>query len=356
MSDFRNILKSTIISKNMTLFQSHRRYNPLKDEWVLVSPQRTSRPWKGKQEKIIKDKKSAYDNQCYLCPGNKRASGQINPQYENTFVFDNDFPAISKSNQPKIQQESGIFFSENVNGACRVVCFSPKHDLTLAEMPEKKIENVINTWIKETKTLSKIYKWVQIFENKGEMMGCSNLHPHGQIWAGNFIPTEISKEDTQQKNYFQKKQSPLLVDYLQVEQLKQERIVIENNNWIVLVPFWATWPYEIMIIPQNHHPNLIQLSSSETTDLAKIMKKILVAYDKLFDTSMPYSMGWHFAPSYGKNNNHWQLHAHYYPPLLRSAVVKKFMVGYEMLSEAQRDITPEEATKKLKKLVNRRLH
>ncbi len=340
----------------MTLFQSHRRYNPLKDEWVLVSPQRTSRPWKGKQEKITKDKKPEYDNQCYLCPGNKRASGQINPQYQNTFVFDNDFPAITKSNQSKIQQESGIFFTENVNGVCRVVCFSPKHNLTLAEIPEKKIESVINTWIKETKTLSKIYKWVQIFENKGEMMGCSNLHPHGQIWAGNFIPTEISKEDAQQKNYFQKKQSPLLVDYLQVEQLKQERVVIENNNWIVLVPFWATWPYEIMIIPQNHHPNLIQLSSSEIIDLAKIMKKILVAYDKLFDTSMPYSMGWHFAPFYGKNNNHWQLHAHYYPPLLRSAVVKKFMVGYEMLSEAQRDITPEEATKKLKKLVNRRLH
>lgn len=330
----------------------HRRYNPLKDEWILVSPQRTKRPWQGKQENVQKEKRPIYDPQCYLCPENIRANGEKNPLYTSTFVFQNDFPAM-KSDRVGTQQKnpSVLLHSETVKGECRVVCFSPRHDLTLTDMQTDETQNVINTWINQVNDLKKEYDWIQIFENKGKMMGCSNPHPHGQIWASNFIPNEIAKEDKQQKKYYETHKSNLLEDYAHEELKIQERIVLESNGWIAIVPFWAVWPFETILLPKKHIVSLTDLSIEEQKDLANIMKKLLKAYDKLFQTPMPYSMGWHFAPFNKSDCTHWQLHAHYYPPLLRSANVKKFMVGYEMLAEPQRDITSEQAASQLRKLV-----
>src|SRR3989344_5446037 len=233
--------------------QPHRRYNPLKDEWILVSPQRTLRPWQGNQEKISDKKKSEYNPTCYICPGNKRANGRQNPQYQNTFIFPNDFPAIIDTPKSTNSAIRGIFQVEEVSGECRVVSFSPRHDQTLADMSPTQIKTVINTWLDELKNLRKKYSWIQIFENKGEMMGCSNPHPHGQIWASKFIPNEIKKENDQQKKYLQDNNSILLLDYQKEEMQKRKRIVLENNNWLIVVPFWATWPYETLILPKNHH-------------------------------------------------------------------------------------------------------
>ncbi|HLG39133.1 MAG TPA: UDP-glucose--hexose-1-phosphate uridylyltransferase [Chitinophagaceae bacterium] len=331
--------------------RSHRRYNPLTNQWILVSPRRTKRPWQGRREPVPKFNKPAYDPDCYMCPGNKRAHGQKNPLYRETYVFPNDFSPIQDSGQKNLKVEKDIFQAHTVEGECRVLCFSPRHDLTLAQMTQGHIEEVINTWIKELAILGHKYQWVQIFENKGEIMGCSNPHPHCQIWAGDFIPNEIYKENTQQQKYFQEKGTVLLIDYWKQEQKKKDRVVVENDSWIITVPFWAVWPFEILLLPKNHLTNLALLSTMDIKQLAEIMKKLLTAYDKLFDTSMPYSMGWHFAPFSGQKNDHWQVHAHYYPPLLRSATVKKFMVGYEMLAEPQRDITPEQAAIKLKELI-----
>jgi len=325
----------------------HRRYNPLKDEWVLVSPQRTQRPWQGRRESLRKEKQPTYNPTCFLCPGNTRANGDKNPSYQTTFVFQNDFPALINNAEDVKHNEVNLLKAEQVEGECRVVCFSPRHDLTLAEMSTTEIGTVIDAWNTEVDDLKKKYQWVQIFENKGELMGCSNPHPHGQIWASNFIPSELEIEDREQKNYFAKNHSPLLVDYLEEELKKKERIVVENNSWVTLVPFWAVWPFETMLLPKTYKPHF-EFSDKEKGELTSIMKSLLVAYDKLFETSMPYSMGWHFAPFTKGNDEHWQLHAHYYPPLLRSATVKKFMVGYEMLAEAQRDITPEQAAQQLR--------
>lgn len=341
------------LSRNFNMLTSHphRRYNPLKGEWILVSPQRTARPWQGKFEPKTQKKVAKYDPNCYLCPGNIRANGNKNPDYNNTFVFTNDFPAMAYDAHVSNKDKVGLLTSETVSGECRVICFSKRHDLTLADMTVEEIELVINIWIDQTKDLQKHFNWIQIFENKGEMMGCSNPHPHGQIWASNFIPNEVYKEDIQQKKYFKKYHSPLLFDYVQEELKRKERIVIENNSWIVVVPFWAIWPFETLLLSKKHIVSFTDLSKDGLKTLANIMKKLLVVYDKLFQTSMPYSMGWHFAPLNQKNPQYWQLHAHYYPPLLRSATVKKFMVGYEMLSEAQRDITPEQAAKRLRSLI-----
>jgi UDPglucose--hexose-1-phosphate uridylyltransferase len=335
---------------NLLLSDPHRRYNPLKDEWVLVSPQRTKRPWQGKCEEAQKEKGPVHDPSCYMCPGNVRAGGAQNPKYTNTYVFPNDFPAMIDASPAKMQAQSGLFQTQNVSGTCRVVCFSPRHDQTLANMSVARIKEVINTWINQVNDLQKKYQWLQIFENKGELMGCSNPHPHGQIWAGNFIPHEIEKEDRQQKKYYGENNRTMLSDYLRQELKIQTRVVAENDNWAVIVPFWAVWPFETILLPKKHIPSLLSLSEKETLDLARIMKSLLTLYDKLFNTSMPYSMGWHFAPLNQKNTKHWQLHAHYYPPLLRSATIKKFMVGYEMLCEAQRDITAEEAAERLTQL------
>lgn len=334
----------------MILQSPHRRYNPLKSEWVLVSPNRTQRPWQGKQEPVTKLQNLIHDPLCYICPGNKRTNGQLNPKYNSTFVFPNDFPAITKNTFPKTPQPESLLNYHQVNGECHVISFSPRHDLTLADMEIADIEKVIFTWIGQFNSLSPKYNWVQIFENKGELMGCSNPHPHGQIWTSDFIPNEISTENEQQKKYTLKHSSNLLLDYIKEEQKTKQRIIIENENWLAIVPFWATWPYETMLLPKAHRQSFTPLSPTEITNLAKVMKKMLTVYDKLFSTSMPYSMGWHFSPTNQKENKHWQLHAHYYPPLLRSATVKKFMVGYEMLAESQRDITPEQAAQVLKNL------
>jgi UDPglucose--hexose-1-phosphate uridylyltransferase len=288
-----------------------------------------------------------------LCPGNLRANGAKNPDYKETFVFENDFPALANNFQSSKQGNiSELIKFEETKGLCRVVCFSSKHNLTFADMSEIQIKNVINVWINQLKDLRKKYKWIQIFENKGAMMGCSNSHPHGQIWASNFIPSEIIIEDKQQKKYYIKNHSNLLIDYLKLEIKLNKRIVAENSNWAALVPFWAVWPYEIMILPKKHQVYFDDLDPKNVSSLSEIMKLSLTAYDRIFQTDMPYSMGWHFAPYHkAKSNKHWQLHAHYYPPLLRSSTVKKFMVGYEMLAEAQRDITPEEAAGKLKAII-----
>lgn len=326
----------------------HRRLNPLTGQWLLLSPQRTQRPWQGKTENIGLEPGKQYDPTCYLCPGNKRMQGESNDDYQHTFVFENDFKALTHCDQPFTDNENDLFQSASVDGTCRVICFSRRHDLTLAEMDPLDLEKVVNVWQTQTTELLKKYTWVQIFENKGEVMGCSNPHPHGQVWASDFIPEEPLKEDNCQRQYLQNSGNNLLLTYLTKEQKKQQRIVAENEEWICLVPYWAVWPFETLLLPKKHTLRLCDLDTSQTTGLADIMKSLLVRYDNLFQTSFPYSMGWHGAPGGSGNNKHWQLHAHYYPPLLRSADIKKFMVGYEMLGCPQRDILPETAAEMLR--------
>ncbi len=329
----------------------HRRYNPLINEWVLVSPHRAKRPWQGQNETVASDALPEYDPTCYLCPGNVRANGMANPEYENSFVFENDFAALK---QEEILFEDRIketFFKvQPERGISRVVCFSPKHNLTLPEMTIDAIENIIETWQKEYTDLGKIdyINYIQIFENKGSVMGCSNPHPHGQIWAQSSLPTEVEKTQNNLKAYYDLHQSNLLQDYLQEELKLNERIVIENDHFVALVPFWAIWPYETMIISKRHFGKVTDLTSDETTAFATILKQLTAKYDNLFETSFPYSSGIHQAPTDGQPHPEWQFHMHFYPPLLRSATVKKFMVGYEMLGESQRDITPEKSASILK--------
>lgn len=271
--------------------------------------------------------------------------GQRNEDYQDTFVFNNDFQALIESSLRYEDNEDGLFCQESVEGTCRVICFSKRHDLTLAEMAQSDLLKVVDVWKSQTEELNKKYCWVQIFENKGEIMGCSNPHPHGQIWASDFIPEEPYKEDGYQRQYQEKHKENLLLKYIAHEQKKEERIVAENEQWICLVPYWAIWPFETLLVPKHHTLRLNDIDENQRRDLASMMKELLVKYDNLFQTSFPYSMGWHGAPANGKNNDHWQLHAHYYPPLLRSADIKKFMVGYEMLGCPQRDILPEQAAR-----------
>ncbi|UCH65402.1 MAG: UDP-glucose--hexose-1-phosphate uridylyltransferase [Ignavibacterium sp.] len=325
----------------------HRRYNPLSGEWVLVSPHRTKRPWQGKKDKQIIKEKKEYDPECYLCPGNERAGGNINPKYKSTFVFNNDFSALLSESTTDVHNSNELLKIEGTQGECKVICFSPNHSVTLAEMSAPEIRKVIDMWVEQAEELATKYKWVQVFENKGEIMGCSNPHPHGQIWASSFIPNEALKEIDNQGTYFNKHKNQLLLDYMEEENIKAKRKVIENDFWIVLVPFWAIWPFETLLFPKFHIKRLQDLSTDERESLASILKRLLVKYDNLFNTSFPYTMGWHAAPNDGLEYSGWQLHAHFYPPLLRSAGIKKFMVGYEMLAEVQRDITPEEAAQKL---------
>lgn len=331
-----------------TAASPHRRFNALTGDWILVSPHRTKRPWQGKQEAASGANRPAYDPKCYLCPGNERMGGENNPAYENTFVFDNDFAAILKEKGSETGEEDDLLHTQAVSGICRVICFSPRHDLTIPEMSREAIRKVIDLWASQTEELGRQYRWVQVFENKGDIMGCSNPHPHGQIWASDVIPNEPAKEDRQQSAHWQKNKSPLLIDYLEREVKSGERIVVENAGWVALVPFWATWPYEVLLLPKEHVLRLPDLSGEQRDSLADISKRLLTRYDNLFQVSFPYSMGWHGAPTEAGDFSHWQLHAHFYPPLLRSATVKKFMVGYEMLGEAQRDITPEQAAATLR--------
>ncbi len=328
----------------------HRRYNPLTGEWVLISPHRTQRPWQGQVEKTLRESQPQYNPQCYLCPGNTRAGGVHNPQYDSTFVFNNDFAALLSDTPSAEQGPHPLLQINSVQGTCRVICFSPRHDLTLPEMEVSDIRQVVDVWAEQTIELGRQYRWVQIFENKGAVMGCSNPHPHGQVWGGNFLPNEAMKEEKQQQVYLKNYNNPLLVDYVATEIEQQARIVVKNEQWLAVVPYWATWPFESLLLPRRHVLRLPDLSDNERDALADILKRLLTRYDNLFETSFPYSMGWHGAPTEAGNYEHWQLHAHIYPPLLRSATVKKFMVGYEMLAEAQRDLTAEQAAERLRKL------
>jgi len=329
----------------------HRRYNPLINEWVLVSPHRSKRPWQGQNEKVVSNKLAKYDPTCYLCPGNVRANGMENPDYKNSFVFENDFAALKQEELQYEDDITGSFFkAQPERGISRVVCFSPKHNLTLPEMPVESIENIVRTWQQEYNDLGNIdyINYVQIFENKGSVMGCSNPHPHGQIWAQSSLPTEVAKTHISLKEYYIRRNKNMLLDYLDEELQSEERIVIENDHFVALVPFWAIWPFETMIIAKRHLPKITDFTEVETTAFASILKQLTIKYDNLFETSFPYSSGIHQAPTDGSEHPEWQFHMHFYPPLLRSATVKKFMVGYEMLGESQRDITPEKSASMLR--------
>ena len=328
---------------------SHRRYNALLDEWVLVSPHRTKRPWQGQVEAPVIPARNPYDATCYLCPGNDRMGGERNPEYPDTFVFDNDFAALQKD-APEGGSNHGFFRSVSEKGICRVICFSPQHDLTLGEMSASDIARVVTVWQSQFRELSQHpdIGYVQIFENRGAMMGSSNPHPHGQIWATEHTPTLVAKEDTTQQSYFQTHHQTLLQDYLAQELVAGERIVCANASFVSLVPFWAVWPFETMIIPRRAMPTIEQMTNEEALDLADILKRTVTRYDNLFQTLFPYSLGIHQAPTKQADTAHWHWHIHIVPPLLRSATVRKFMVGFELLAEPQRDITPEQAARRLR--------
>lgn len=325
----------------------HRRFNPLSGEWILVCHKRNNRPWTGEKAKEIQQQKLSYDPECYLCPGNTRASGAQNPKYESVYVFENDYAALSPDNE-LMGQEHDLFAWKTVQGSCRVICYGPDHAHTMAQMSCTEIEKVIQVWAEQTAELSQNYAWVQVFENKGLMMGCSNPHPHGQIWAQNELPTLIEQEDTNQLAYYEKHRSSMLLDYAIEELQKDERILLKTDSFICLVPYWAKWPFETLILPTVELPCFAALKAEQRADLAHILEKLCKVYNKVFDCEFPYSMGWHGAPGNDQAILHWQLHAHFYPPLLRSKDIRKHMVGYEMLSESQRDFSPEQAVQVLK--------
>lgn len=332
----------------------HRRFNPLTQEWVLVSPHRARRPWLGQVEKPPVEDIPTYDPKCYLCPGNTRAVGIQNPVYTSTFVFDNDFSPLLNPNTDLVDSplSSPLFSAETVHGICRVGCFSPRHDLTLPELPLEQVEAVIRMWRDQTLEIGALdyIRYVQVFENKGAMMGCSNPHPHNQIWATSIIPVEPAKELASQAEYNHHHNSCLLCDYLCEERNDGTRLITQNDHFTALVPFWAVWPFEILLLSHRHIGSLVDLNEPEITSLADILRRVTTRYDNLFEVSFPYSMGFHQTPTDGVSYPSWHLHAHFYPPLLRSATVKKFMVGFEMLGMPQRDITPETAAERLRSL------
>ena len=328
---------------------SHKRFNILTGEWVLVSPHRAKRPWQGQNEAVNNEKRPSYDESCYLCPGNTRINGEVNPEYTDVFVFTNDFAAL-QNDSPTFNVNDGLLKAQSETGICKVICFSPDHSKSLADMSASEIQKVVFTWQKEFKELSENPKinYVQIFENKGAVMGCSNPHPHGQIWSQSSLPNEVYKKNAQQLNYYNNNNSSLLGDYLTQELEKNERIIFENDGFVVLVPFWAIWPFEAMIVPKKQQANILEMTEQETLQYGEAIAVLTKAYDQIFNTSFPYSSGIHQAPTDGNENKHWHWHMSFYPPLLRSASVKKFMVGYEMFGTPQRDITPEQAVKMIK--------
>lgn len=336
----------------MDFDRPHRRLNLLTGEWVLVSPHRARRPWLGQLEKVTEEVLPSYDPSCYLCPGNPRAAGSVNPRYTGTFVFDNDFPALMPFADAPKPSSTGLLVAKPESGACRVVCFSPRHDLTLPELPVEAVQGVIRTWAEETVQIGSREEiaYVQVFENKGAMMGCSNPHPHSQVWANSEIPNLPAVELQRTQAYLHEHGTCLLCDYLQIERKSGERVVAANADFTALVPFWAVWPFEVLLIANRHCGSLPNLTEPEMKSLAEVMKAVTTRYDNLFEISFPYSMGFHQTPSDGKEYPAHHLHAHFYPPLLRSATVRKFMVGYEMLGMPQRDLTAETAAERLRTL------
>lgn len=335
----------------------HRRFNPLTNEWILVSPHRTSRPWQGAVETPASEKQPTYDPQCYLCPGNSRAGGVQNPKYKGTFVFQNDFAALKEDiPDERLDVESkGLLVAQSESGLCRVICFSPRHDLTLATMQPQEIEEVVRVWTAQYKELgakSRI-NHVQIFENRGAMMGASNPHPHCQVWATESIPDIPAKELQTQQAYLQSHKSCLLCDYAVIEAKEKLRVVCQNEGFVAYIPFWAIWPFEILLCSKRHLGSFSDFTPHEAAQLSDLLKQITSTYDKVFNVPFPYSMGFHQSPTNGNPHAEWHFHAHFYPPLLRSATIKKFMVGFEMLGSAQRDITPESAAERLRTLAAR---
>jgi UDPglucose--hexose-1-phosphate uridylyltransferase len=342
----------------------HRRFNPLTREWVLVSPHRTQRPWQGQVEKLPHELPPSYDPSCYMCPGNRRATGAITPAYTGTYVFDNDYPALlpdtlesempqtGSSGEPSQADEKGLLVARRERGICRVVCFCPRHDLSPAKMERTDLRRVVDVWAEQYHELGALpfINHVQVFENRGAMMGCSNPHPHGQIWANATLPNEPAKETLALGEYQAAHASCLLCDYFELERVRGERLITENSHFSALVPFWAVWPFESMLICRRHVAALDELTEDERDGLADILKRLTTRYDHLFNIPFPYSMGFHQRPTDGAHHPEWHLHAHFYPPLLRSATVRKFMVGYEMLDTPQRDFTPEAAAHRLREM------
>lgn len=342
------------MSSNSTPFHMedhpHRRFNALSGEWILVSPHRAKRPWQGQIEKSEPVTRPQYDPECYLCPGNERSGGFLNPKYDSTFVFVNDFSSLMTDAPAGVESDGELFKAESESGICKVICFSPRHDLTIPQMDVTAIRQVIDLWVNEYQQLGSesFINYVQIFENKGSMMGCSNPHSHGQIWSSSSIPVEPMKEQVRQLDYYQRNGRSLLTDYIDAELKKKSRVIFENEHVVALVPYWAIWPFEAMLAPKRRVANLLELTDAEKQSFAAAYRELTIVYDNLFEVSFPYSAGIHQSPTDGKDHQEWHLHMHFYPPLLRSATVKKFMVGYEMLANVQRDITPETSAARLR--------
>jgi UDPglucose--hexose-1-phosphate uridylyltransferase len=345
---------------SMLAGHAHRRRNALTGEWVLVSPQRLARPWQGAVEPVAPPPLAQYDPECYLCPGNVRANGDANPDYASTFVFQNDYPALrpAAARPDDAAARAPVHAATSVHpllvaraqaGECRVLCYSPRHDLSLADLPAADARAVVEAWCEQTNELERNWRWVQVFENRGEQMGASNPHPHGQIWAGEAVPSTVERELGQQQRWHTERGVPLLQEYAELESARGERVVIATKHWLAVVPWWAAWPFEILLLPRRRVRRLPELDDNERADLANVLGELLRGYDRLFECPFPYSFGWHGAPAGSENAAGYQLHAHFYPPLLRSATVRKFMVGYEMLAEVQADLAPEQAAERLRR-------